>query len=327
MQEAIDFCTEWVEQLYWITFGDKQGRLPVDGSDEPSGILPNKYLPLALQIRAQGYAIADQYSAAVSDATEGLKICDYMLSGVMQSGQAHSNVSADDTEFYRCTQLQLFKCRGAAHVNSQNYHDAVTDFRAACAIIQQDTLNGKQVDSKEHAEILENTLRSMALAKLGSERPHYTPRERLKFYQQLMLKDFAPRHYKCASCGGHTVGTELKLCAGCAEVGVAQLYCSGRCQKAAWKAGHRATCGQTVSTGTLVPLDLQEGLSSQVDNLGWAQLEHHAGPCIIMRDMETGGLFDASHVQQWPEYGRPRAHPRHQIEARAQRGDRHPWRL
>lgn len=222
MQEAIDFCTERVEQLYWITFGDKQGRLPVDGSDEPSGILPNKYLPLALQIRAQGYAIADQYSAAVSDATEGLKICDYMLSDVMQSGQrfAHSNVSADDTEFYRCTQLQLFKCRGAAHVNSQNYHDAVTDFRAACAIIQQDTLNGKQVDSKEHAEILENTLRSMALAKLGSERPHYTPRERLKFYQQLMLKDFAPRHYKCASCGGHTVGTELKLCAGCAEVGV-----------------------------------------------------------------------------------------------------------
>ena len=87
VQEAIDFCTEWVEQLYWITFGDKQGRLPVDGSDEPSGILPNKYLPLALQIRAQGYAIADQYSAAVSDATEGLKICDYMLSDMMQSGQ------------------------------------------------------------------------------------------------------------------------------------------------------------------------------------------------------------------------------------------------
>lgn len=77
-------------------------------------------------------------------------------------------MSADDTEFYRCTQLQLFKCRGAAHVNSQNYHDAVTDFRAACAIIQQDTLNGKQVDSKEHAEILENSCapwRSQSLAR------------------------------------------------------------------------------------------------------------------------------------------------------------------
>ena len=50
----------------------------------------------------------------------------------------------------------------------------------------------------------------------------------------------------CAHCGESGAGKKLKACSACKAVN----YCSPACQKAAWKAGHKAECSGSSSASS-----------------------------------------------------------------------------
>lgn len=234
--------------------------------------------------RAQCRLNRKAWDACIEDATECISMATLLKSA--------EGVSQESTEDIFKIELQALRMRSFAHSKKCEWSKAVKDQKAVCAIYRS-----FEPDMEGTGDSLRDAVRD-ALAFMVQERleqqatrPHFTPKERFKIKDELGLGIYADSLYHCANCDKKaSEEVNLKRCSRCHEI----WYCGKPCQTIHWTdGGHRERCGKTSGTNTLLPESHRANIEEQIAFDGYAPVHHRTGPAIVVRDPDTGKLFES----------------------------------
>jgi hypothetical protein len=259
----------------WLSDMKKSGFLPASLKRRQA----NNFELVAYRFRAFARYMTNNSEGAVLDATEAI--------GMLRDGHYASKPMME--------KIISLLVRGMCLAKQDKLEDAIVDFKAAVAGLYSTDKTWDGFPSTEFASI--ELLKTMTLQKLkeNSPRPYYTDKEKEKISKQLRWGVYSNDRHKCLECGAAPSSTvQLKICSGCRG----GWFCNAECQKKSWKKGHKKECGpervchlvlDQAKAAVRKRIDENKLFPTNARPLGGNNIE----PCMIVRDPETGRLFDS----------------------------------
>lgn len=246
----------------------------------------SNHLALAYIFRGLCRKKRQDWDGCIQDATQCISVIT-----VLKTEQGIGQMS---TEQLLQMEFDILTLRAFAHSKKSQWKKAIKDKKAACAILRYYGSASSWVGTGYNiVDAAMDVLAYMAKEKLEqkSARPHFTRKEQDKIMEELGLGVYAESLYCCIPCKTKpSEDVTLSRCSRCLGV----WYCSKKCQTIHWKeGGHKECCNRYPITTTILPELERAGIEEEIAVSGYASVCHRTGPAIVVRDFETGELFES----------------------------------
>jgi hypothetical protein len=236
------------------------------------------------------------YKLGIEDATSALHMISTHLASIPSSEEknwpcdpfpSQRKVSGNDLREHMIDTRRDFLClRGTCAAYLEDLDGALIDMRAVNASRYFDSLPASE-------DLIAAVLVLLAKKKAGSPRPYFSDTEIRSWNQELRIKEYSEENRACFNCGERNRKNsnsefKLKLCGNCRKV----WFCGTSCLKAGW-AGHKPVCRSKVKIVTVIPIETEELVRSDITRTGHYVTADRNGPTVIVLDSKTGAFHEA----------------------------------